>query len=418
MHHAPSASSRSRTVPFSALRNRDFRLLWCGLVVSGFGSQFTSLAMSWQMYEITGSALQLGLLGLSRAAPSMVVLLFGGLLADALDRRRLMMATQSGQLCVSASLFALSIAGLLAPGAFYIASAFLAFFAALENPARQAIVPNLVPATDLTNALALNSTQRSVSMVAGPPLAGIVLGFFGPSANYGIDTASWVAMLGALVVIRPPRQVMGGRRGVSLLALREGFAYVWTHPILLSMMLLDFSQNVLGAARGLMPIYAADILKVGPQGLGILSAASSVGAISTAAIMSVFGHVRRAGLGVLFGVTLFSVCTVFFAISDIFWFSLLMLMGEGVGNTISTVLRGTILQLNIADELRGRVTSVNMVFTNGGPQLSQFRAGAVAELIGAELSALSGGLAFLAVVALIAVGVPLVRRFEIPRASP
>jgi MFS family permease len=413
----PARSANRAALLFPALRHPRFRLFWFGLVLSGLGSQFTQIAMSWQMYEMTGSPLQLGLLGLSRAVPSMVLLLLGGLLADAVDRRRLMMVTQSGQLCVTSTVLLLSLGGSLSPGVFYAASACLALFSALEGPARQALIPNLVPPTDLTNALALNSSQRSVAMIAGPSIAGIVLSTAGPSANYAIDSSSWLCMLAALAQVGPVTQRPGGRRAISLRALGEGIDYVWTHPILLSMMLLDFGQTFLGAPNAMMVIYARDILNVGPQGFGLLSTASSVGSIGTAAVMSVFGNVRRAGIGVLIGVSLYGVCTVLLGLSHVFWFSLLMRVGEGMGNTISTVLRGTILQLNIPDELRGRVTGVNSVFTNGGPQLGTFRSGAVGQLIGPELSVLGGGLSTLAVVALITVWVPMVRHFEIMEAD-
>jgi MFS family permease len=400
-------------LPFAALRHRDFRVFWVGIVLSGFGSNFTQIAMSWQIYEMTGSPLQLGLLGLVRAVPSMVLLLFGGLLADAVDRRRLMISTQGGQLSVSATLLVLALMGGLSPGVFYVASALFALFSSLESPARQAVVPNMVPAADLTNALALNSTQRSVALIAGPPLAGVVLGAFGPAANYAVDSVSWLVMLGALLSIQPVAQAVGGRRSVSVGALREGFAYVWTHPLLLMMMLLDFTQTVFGNARGLLPVYASDILNVGPQGFGILSAANSLGAIATAAGLSMFGRIRRAGIGVLISVLIFAASSALFAYSQVFWLSAGLLFVQGVANTVSTVLRSTILQLNIPDALRGRVSSVNMVFTNGGPQLGQFRAGAMAEWLGPELAVLSGAVGVIAVVGSISAAVPMVRRFEI-----
>jgi MFS family permease len=404
----------ARRVPFAALRHRDFRLFWIGLVLSGFGTNFTQIAMTWQMYEMTGSPLQLGLLGLVRAVPSMVLLLFGGLLADAMDRRRLMVVTQAAQCAVSTTLLALAIAGALSPGVFYLASALFALFSSLENPARQAMVPNMVPAQDLTNALALNSSQRNVAMIAGPSLAGVTLAAFGAAANYGIDAFSWLFMVAALLSIKPVPQSRGGRRTMSFTALGEGFRYVWTHPLLLVMMLLDFAQNLFGNGRALLPVYAADILNVGPQGYGILSAANSVGSIATAAAMSAMPSIRRAGAGVLAGVLIAGASWALFAYSQVFWLSVALMFTQGMGNTISTVLRGTILQLNIPDALRGRVSSVNQVFTNGGPQLGQFRAGAMGQWLGPELSLLTGGLAVVGVVGLVSALVPMVRHFEIP----
>ena len=347
----------------------------------------------------------------------MALLLFGGLLADAMDRRRLMMLTQSAQCCVSTSLLVLAIVGGLSPGVFYVASALFALFGALENPARSAIVPNMVPAQDLTNALALNSSQRNAAMIAGPSLAGVVLGFVGPAANYGVDAVSWLVMVAALLAIKPVPQSLGGRGAMSFTALREGLQYVWTHPLLLMMMLLDFAQNVFGNGRALLPVYAAEILNVGPTGYGLLSAANSVGSIATAGVMSAMPSPRRAGIGVLIGVLIAGASWALFAYSELFWLSLGLMFTQGMGNTISTVLRGTILQLNIPDAVRGRVSSVNAVFTNGGPQLGQFRAGAVGQWLGPELSVLSGGLAVVGVVGLISALVPMVRRFEIPSAT-
>jgi MFS family permease len=406
-------NSKLQTGPLSALHHRDFALLWGGLVTSSVGSQFSQVAMSWQIYELTNSALQIGLLGLARGLPGMVVVLFGGLLADAVDRRRLLFVTQVGQLVVAFGLVVATVADVLSPGVLYGATLLLSVMTSLENPARQALVPNLVPRTDLTNALALNSTQRNVAMIAGPSLAGLLLGTAGPGWCYGIEGASRFAMLGALALMRAHPQSAAGRQAISLQSLREGFVFTWTHPIILSLMALDFVQGFLGNPRALLPIFAKDILGVGPQGLGLLYAASSVGAIGTAAAMSVLPQIRRAGLWVMIGVGLFAAATVFFAISHVFWFSLLMLSLEGVGNTFSVVLRGTISQLATPDELRGRVSSINQILTMGGPQLGQFRAGAVGELMGAEMSALVGGLATLAVVGVVAVAAPAVRKFEI-----
>jgi MFS family permease len=239
-----------------------------------------------------------------------------------------------------------------------------------------------------------------------------VLGFFGPTVNYAIDTCSWLVMIAMLAIIHPATQQRGGRRAVSFHALGEGFRYVWSHPILLSMMLLDFAQNFLGQARGLLPVYASDVLQVGPQGLGVLSAASSIGTLSTGAVMSALPHMRRTGLGVLLGITLFAICTCVFSYSQLFWLSALMLAGQGAGDCISHVFRLTILQSHIPDEIRGRVTGVNSLFTNGGGPLGQFRAGSMAQWLGPEASVLAGGLAVLGVIAFVT-ALPLVRKFEL-----
>ena len=371
------------------------------------------VAMAWQIYLLTDSPLQIGLLGLARAIPQMGLLLFGGLLADAIDRRHLVNVSQGTQTIVSVALVGLSITDNMTPEALYIGAALLALFTALETPTRQAVLPNLVPAADLSSALALNVTQRNIGSVIGPSLAGIALAFIGPVWCYAAEGVTRVVFMALLWFVRTELQAgTGTRGGITLSSLREGIGFVWTHPILLLLMLLDFGATIFGSARALLPVYARDILFVGATGLGLLFAAESIGSIVIGVFLSGVRSMRRAGLGVILGVALYGVCTVLFALSTNFWLSVLLLGGAGVGNTLSTVLRGTINQLNTPDELRGRVVGVNSIFTTGGPQLGQFESGLVADIWSTEISALSGGLATLVLAGAYA-GIPLVRRYEL-----
>lgn len=396
----------------AAFRHRDFRLFWGGGLLSTFGSQFTTVALLWQVYLLTNSALAVGLLGLARAGPQILVALFGGLLADAVDRRRLLMATQVVQCAVSAGLAALTATGAVTPGTLYVASALFALASALEGPARAALVPNLVPLADLRSAIAVTSTQRSAAAVLGPALAGVLLAFAGPAWCYAIDALSWFAMLAALAALRGLPRVGGGRRAVSLAALREGFGFVLTQPVILSFMALDFGATFFGSSRALLPVYARDILHVGATGLGLLYAAASVGALLAAGVVGALPGRERAGRWVLLGVVLYGVAMVAFALSRHFWLSLLLLGLTGAGDTISSVLRGTANQILATDALRGRVAAVNSMFVIGGPQLGQFESGVVAGVWGAEASALTGGLGALLVVLAIAL-VPSVRHFRL-----
>jgi MFS family permease len=373
--------------------------------------------MAWQIYELTNSPLKLGLLGLARGAPMLALLLFGGLLADAVNRRHLMMATQIAQMCVSASLAVMTLARWVSPPVLYAASLFLALFSSLEQPARTAIIPNLVPRSDLTNALALSGTQRYVATIVGPSLAGLLLAHSGATLCYAVDAVSWLAMLAALFIMRPLAQVAGGRRAISMQALREGVEFVWTHPVILAMMALDFGQNFFGSSRALLPIYARDILGVGPRGLGLLYSATSAGALIMGTVMSVRGQVRRAGMWVLVSVAVYGVFTTLFGVSHAFWLSFLMLASAGAANTVSFVLRNTINQLLTPDEIRGRVTSVNSMFTNTGPQLGQFEAGALASIIGAVGATAVGGLLVTSIAAGLA-AIKSVRGFEVRESAP
>lgn len=396
----------------AALHHRDFRLFWGGLVFSAIGSQFTTVAMAWQIYELTNSPLQIGLLGLARAVPQIALALLGGLMADAMERRRLMIGTQLAQLLVSASLAGLTLSNIMSPSFLYVAAALLAVASALESPARQAIVPNLVPRSDLTSAIALNSAQRSVGEIIGPSIAGVLLAATGPGWCYTVNAFSWIAMLTTLLLMRVKAQVTEGRSGMSLRAVRDGIDFLATQPIIVAFMVLDFGATFFGSSRALFPIYARDILAVGPTGLGMLYAASSVGALCAAVIMGMAPSPRRSGLWVLIGVFVYGVCTMGFAVSTIFPLSVLMLAGTGIGNMVSSVLRGTINQLLTPDQMRGRIAAVNSIFVTGGPQLGQFESGVVAALWSTEVSAFTGGLGTLLLVLSLGT-IARVRRFKL-----
>jgi MFS family permease len=397
----------------SPLRHRDFRLFWIGSLLSSIGSQFTQVAMAWQIYELTNSPLQIGMIGLVRAVPQMVVLLFGGLLADATNRRKLMMITQGSLFIVSVVLASLTLAEQTTPLKLYAVTVFLAFFSSLEAPSRHAIVTNLVPAEDLPQALAMSSTQRQVATIAGPSIAGVILAVAGPSACYAVDAISWLAMLAALALIRAQLPEHGGWRKISLDSLGAGFRFVWQHGVILPFLLMDLGANLFGSVRSLYPIYARDILAVGPQGLGVLHAAGAAGSVIGAIGLSARGPARQAGRWILLGVAVYGLCLLGFSHSRYFWLSVVLLVGTGIGDTISAILRATINQLSTPDELRGRMSSINSIFTNSGPQLGQFQAGALAAVIGAELSVMTGALVILSIIAILAARFPRVRDYRI-----
>lgn len=401
----------------SPFRHRDFSVFWTGSFLSSIGTQFTSVAMAWQIYELTNSPLQIGLLGVARALPQIGLLLVGGLLADAMNRRKLMMCTQIGLFGVSTSLALLSFAGQTTPHMLYIATMLLAFFTSLEQPSRQSLIPSLVPREQLAQALALQGTQRYVPIIAGPSLAGVVLAFSGPAACYAVDACSWLAMLSALKLLRTKIPEGGGWKTITLSSLREGLEFVWSHGVILPLMLLDFSATFFGNVRGLFPIYARDILAIGPTGLGLLYASRAIGSLFAAGAMALSGPVKDSGRWIFFGIGIYGVSTMLFAGSEVFWFSFLMLVLTGAGDTISSILRSTINQLSTPDELRGRMSSINSIFTSSGPQLGQFESGVVAAWLGAPLSALTGGIATLLALVIVAVTFPRVRQFRIPRFS-
>ncbi|HEY8692455.1 MAG TPA: MFS transporter [Chloroflexota bacterium] len=397
-----------------ALRYRDFRLYASGAILSNLGTQFTTVAMAWQMYQLTNSAFQVGLLGLGRALPQIGLALFGGVLADAADRRRILMALQLVNLGVSSGLAVLTLAGLISPTTLLAAAVLFAFSSSVETPTRQAVIPNLVDRLDIGAAIAFNGTQRNLAKIVGPAIAGVMLAVSGPGLCYALDATSWFAMLAALALIRKPLQGLLKARA-SVEALLAGARFVASQQVILAFMVLDFGAMFFGSSIALLPIYARDILAVGPVGLGLLYAAPSVGAVLGAALMSTGIRVDRAGMWVLIGFAAYGLCTIGFALSRVLWLSLPLLAGTGLGDEIGAVLRNTSNQLLTPDELRGRVAAVNGAFVNGGPQLGQFESGVVAALGGVQLSALTGGIGAVLLVAAVAM-LPKVRRFTLSAA--
>jgi hypothetical protein len=270
-----------------------------------------------------------------------------------------------------------------------------------------------VPREHLARALSLQSTQRYVSVIAGPSLAGLVLAFSGPAACYTLDALSWVAMLIALLLMRSQISEGAGWRAVSLRSLREGFQFVWGHGVIFPLMILDFGATFFGNVRGLFPIYARDILLVGPKGLGLLYAARALGSFCAAAMMSFRGPFRRSGRWIFIGVGIYGIATILFSGTHVFWLAVLLLALCGAGDTVSSILRGVINQLSTPDELRGRMSSINSIFTSNGPQLGQFESGVVAAWLGAQGSALTGGLATLVILLAVAITFPKVFRYQV-----
>ncbi|MBV9280417.1 MAG: MFS transporter, partial [Chloroflexi bacterium] len=300
---------RRLPVALSVLQHRDFRLYWAGNFVSLAGTQMQQAAIAWQVYLLTRSAVALGLIGLVRVIPIVVFSLAGGVVADALNRRRLLLVTQTSLLLVSATLAGATLGGRASLWLIYLLTGLAAAAGAFDNPARQALVPSLVPLDQLANALSLNSTVWQVATVVGPSLAGIVIAGWGVGAVYIVDALSFLAVLAALLVIRPP-PVEGGVQRISLTAAVEGLRFVWGTPIILSTMGLDFVATFCGSATALLPIFARDILHVGSQGYGVLYAAPAAGAIVAGVVMSVAGvKVRGKGRVILLAVASYAVWT-------------------------------------------------------------------------------------------------------------
>jgi len=401
----------------AALRYRDFRLLWAGSFVSQVGSQMFVVGVGWQIYDITRNPLSLGLIGLARAIPLLIFALGAGVIADAMDRRRLMLSSQVVLLLMSAGLALWTTIGLQTIWPIYLIIALASAARTFETPARQAILPSLVPREHLTNALSLNILNMQAATVIGPSLAGVLIATLGVEAVYWLDALSFLAVIISLVLMRS-RPVAHTTNPVSVRAAIEGLRFIRGEPIILATMLLDFVATFFGSALTLLPLFARDILRVGPEGLGLLYAAPSTGAVVAGVWMSLIAGNRRQGWLLLGAILAYGACTMIFGLSTSFILSLLMLAGTGAADTVSTVIRNTIRQMRTPDELRGRMVSVNMLFFMGGPQLGEFEAGVVARLAGGPFSVWSGGLLCMIAVALIGWRVPGLRNYNGSAATP
>jgi MFS family permease len=399
--------------PFAALQHRDFRLFWAGQALSLVGTRMQAAALLWHIYQLTESPFALGYVGLARVIPVLIFALIGGVVADALDRRRLMIVSQSVLGLVAAGIGAWTLLGLTSVWPLYAVAALSAGVMAFDGPARQSLVPSLVPREHLQNAVGLYSLTSQLASIAGPALMGVALHYTNSlAAIYYVNAVSFLAVIAALLMMS--RNVEGTapeeRPPISLAAALDGLRFVRHHRLLVSLMLLDFVATFFSSATTLLPIYAREILHVQAQGYGWLVAAPSVGALFGALLVAgVVPSIRRQGIIVLWAVGAYGAATVLFGLSTTFLGAFLALAGTGAADTVSTVLRQTIRQLSTPDALRGRMTSINMIFFQGGPQLGELEAGVVAGWLGAPFSVISGGVACLIAVAATAVAAPGVR---------
>lgn len=396
--------------PLAPFQSRDFSLLWFGNLISTTGTQMHIAAVAWQVYALTSDPLALGGIGAARLVPLVLLALGSGVLADALDRRLLMMGAQVAMMLCSLALAFASDSHMISIWVIYGVTACSAAASTLGMPARQALVPSLVPREQLSAALSLNIVAWQLATVIGPALGGVIIATWGVAAVYWLDVASFVVIISALVLIRS-RPVPGERRPVSLAAAIEGLNFVRRNQLIWSTMLIDFLATFFSSATTMLPLFATDVLKVGPQGMGLLFAAPSLGAVLVSVYLSVRSAGKRQGLVLLVAVAIYGLCTAGFGLSNSLWLSVLMLAGTGAADTASMVVRGTIRNLETPDELRGRMVSVNMLFFAGGPQLGEIEAGIAARMLGGPLSVALGGLACTLMVGWVTLTAPKLRRY-------
>ncbi|WP_243310890.1 MFS transporter [Fundidesulfovibrio agrisoli] len=382
----------------SVFSNPSFKRFWLSRVASGFAYQMMTVAVGWQMYELTGSALSLGLVGLAQFLPQLALTLVVGHAADHMERRRIVFACQAAQGVLAAALAAGSFAGLVDQHAIYACAFAIGAARSFEMPTMQALLPGLAETAMLPRMLALSASGWQSAVIVGPALGGALYAA-GPQAVYGVCAVCFV--LGSAAMFSIPRQAPQARREPpNLRSVLGGISFIRSRPEILGAISLDLFSVLLGGATALLPVYAKDILHTGPWGLGMLRAAPAVGALSMSLFLARVPLNRHVGHKMFGAVAVFGVSTVVFGLSTSFPLSLAALACLGASDMVSVVIRSTLVQLETPDDLRGRVSAVNSIFIGTSNQLGEFESGVTAALFGAVGSVVLGGIGTLVVVAL------------------
>lgn len=378
MEAVPITSAR-----FSALRHRNFALLWVGVIVSNIGIWMQNVGQSWLVLQLTDSPLWLGLLGLSFAIPMVTLPLIGGVVTDRVHRVRLLFVTQTGQMLLAFGLTISTYRGAVTVWQILLVSFLWATMLAFDNPARQALIYDLVPKEDLLNALSLNAATYTGAALVGPALAGVLLIPFGPAMLFFLNAVTYLAVIFALATMRGVVS-RGSAVPTSLArAVGAGLAYVWKTRYVLGLLTLSALVAVFGRSyQSLLPVFARDIWEAGPGGYGLLLSAAGGGALVGAFGLAAFARGQRQGALMVVSGILFSVLLILFARSPMFMPGVVLLFLAGVAATVFTTVISTQLQLTSPHELRGRVMSLYAITLIGLPSLGAMAVGALAEQLG------------------------------------
>ncbi len=395
---------------FAAFKHRSYLLYFLARLLSGFSIQIISVAVGWQIYDLTGNALYLGMIGLLQFLPSLLLILVTGSVVDRYNRRMIMAICLMMSAGCCAGLLALTVSGTFAPLPVFAILVVFGIERAFLGPAVQSLAPNLVPKEDLANSFAWNSSSWQLASILGPVTGGLLYGL-GPVITYSVALAFMIAAVVMVFFIPKPgqRTVSEVRDWASILA---GFKFIRGEKVVLGAISLDLFAVLLGGAIALMPIFARDILTLGPWGLGMLRAAPGVGGIGMAMVLAWYPIRHHSGLFMFAGVALFGCGTILFGLSATPWLSILALVIMGASDMISVYVRETLIALWTPDEVRGRVNAVNMVFVGASNELGEFRAGTMAHLIGAVPAVVIGGIGTLAVAVIWAFGFPQLRKID------
>jgi MFS family permease len=372
--------------------------------------------IAWHVFALTGSAVHLGLIGLAQFAPAFSLMLVGGAAADAFDRRRIMMTAQSVAMAAACVLFAAESRGVLELPLLYGVVMIVAATGAFDSPARASILPTLVTRENFPRAVTIASTNQALAFATGPAIAGLVIAAAGPASVYALYVVLVLGSIAGLLVLRPVTAATTARAAIGMRAIVEGLTFVRRRQVVLGCMALDMLAVIFGGAAALLPIYANDILHVGPRGYGLLSSSLEIGALATSLVLVMLPPIRHAGRALLITVGAYGVATMLFGLSRWFPLSVAAYMLVGVADQVSVVMRSTIVQLSTPDELRGRVSAINMMFINASNQLGAAESGFLAALTSAPFAVVSGGAVSVVIAAVVASLLPELRRYRFDRA--
>jgi MFS family permease len=370
--------------------------------------------IAWHVFALTGSAFHLGLIGLVQFVPAFSLVLVGGAVADVYDRRRIMMGAQLVALATAMVLCLASLRGGPELPLLYGAVMVVAAAGAFDNPARASILPMIVPREVFPRAVTIAATNQALAFATGPALAGVLIAARGAPAVYAAYAALLGGSIAGLAFLRPIRRQQT-TTAFGLRAVREGLAFVRRRPVVLGCMTLDMLAVIFGGAAALLPIYANDILHVGPRGYGLLTSSLELGALLTSMVLIALPPIRRAGRALLGAVAVYGLATIVFGLSRWFPLSVAAYMLVGIADQVSVVMRSTAIQLSTPDELRGRVSAINMMFIGASNQLGAAESGFVAALTNAPFAVVSGGVISLGVLVVVATTLPQLRAYRIDR---
>ena len=398
--------------PWSSLLIRDFRLLWTASVLTSLAVQIRNVSNLYQVYQLSGSAFMLGLTGFLETLPFIIFGLFAGAVADAFDRKKVLLLTMVLQLVPGIAMALLTYTSTVQVWHIYTLGFLGAFVDVFNWPARSALVPRLVPPGLMMNAVTINSMIIQLSFLVGPALAGICIDHTGLAMTYSIGTLLLVPAIASILSLRASGKVEGKKRQVNLRSIVEGIEFIWIQRIILSLFLLDFGVTLVGFYRPILPIFAADVFNMGASGLGLLYAAPSAGSLIGSMTLLMAGDIKQKGIAVVLAAVGFAASLALLGISHWFWLAVGAVIILGITDSISVAIRRTVVQLLAPNEMLGRANSLITVFAQTTNGLGALLAGAAAQIIGAPIALLLGSGLCLLMILVTCVAIPQLWRYR------